>query len=243
MKRRKIAVVSTLALSLAIGGFLWGNYQVQAVETQTVAESRTFSSGKIGGGGLVQWGEKLAAYLQQEPSDLQDRLQAQTVAEIAEAQGVSRQTMKEQIVTWINEGASDAAERVLDAKGGMKHRGKAGFCFGKKADLETLAGSLGMTADELQSSLRSGTSIADIAEEKSVEVQSIIDTLVTAMTAALDQNLAAGNITQEQYDVMKPMLSDKVTKVINGEGGFGGYNRHGWENRGGGKTHLGGNGA
>lgn len=53
--------------------------------------------------------------------------------------------------------------------------------------LETAAEALGMTADELRTELEAGKSIAQVAEEKGVDKQDVIDALVAEGTERLEQ--------------------------------------------------------
>ncbi len=55
--------------------------------------------------------------------------------------------------------------------------------FGGGLALETAATAIGITADELKTELEAGKSIADVATEKSVDVQTVIDAIVAEQTA------------------------------------------------------------
>ncbi len=70
--------------------------------------------------------------------------------------------------------------------GGMggRHGGRGRF-----VNLETAATALGITADELQTELAAGKTIADVAGEKGVAVQTVIDQLVAEATAELTQRI------------------------------------------------------
>jgi hypothetical protein len=64
------------------------------------------------------------------------------------------------------------------------HRGP----FGPRgARLETAAEALGMTAEELKAELEAGKSIAQVAEEKGIEVQVVVDALVAEGTERLEE--------------------------------------------------------
>lgn len=96
-------------------------------------------------------------------------------------------------------------------RGGQGHHGKAMF----KSD--ELAQLLGMTQDELREQLRAGKTLAEIAKEKGVDSQKVIDLLVKGMTERLDQKLAEGTITKEQYEAHKVKLAEHVKMFVNGE--------------------------
>jgi hypothetical protein len=74
---------------------------------------------------------------------------------------------------------------------------------------------LGITSDEaLYESLYKGSSLADIAENNQVPLQSIINLQVAELTKQLDLRLANGSITSVTYQLQKLELPDIITKSI-----------------------------
>ncbi|WP_426572071.1 hypothetical protein [Aquihabitans sp. McL0605] len=95
-------------------------------------------------------------------------------------------------------------------KGG-DHRGPGGFRGGMGMDLDTAAKALNMTTEQLQTQLKAGKSLADVAKAQGVDKQKVIDALVAAGNARLDKEKAA--------------LPDQVAKIVDGTlpaGAFGG---------------------
>jgi hypothetical protein len=88
---------------------------------------------------------------------------------------------------------------------------KAGF-----GDNMALLELLGLTAEELKADLKDGQSLAAIAEKQGVDVQKVIDLQVSEAKAKLDEVLASGKLTQEQYDSRLAEITDRVTKQVNG---------------------------
>lgn len=86
--------------------------------------------------------------------------------------------------------------------------------LGKKL-LDSIAQKLGVDTKELVGELRSGKSIADVARDKGVDPQSIVDEIVSSITGRIDQRVADGKMSQEQADVMKQNLSQRVTDFVN----------------------------
>ena len=82
---------------------------------------------------------------------------------------------------------------------------------------EAAAKALGMTTDELRTAVQSGKSLADVAKDQKVSV----DTLVKAMVAATEAHLVTavkdGTLTQAQADTMKSSLTQRITDRVNGE--------------------------
>jgi hypothetical protein len=85
----------------------------------------------------------------------------------------------------------------------------------RQETMEEVAGILGMTVDEIQEALRSGQTLADIAGDS---VDEVIDALVAAGEARIDERLAAGDIDEERATEMKGNLEERVTDFVNGEG-------------------------
>ncbi len=95
--------------------------------------------------------------------------------------------------------------------GGFGH----GFRGGPRADLATAAKTLGMSESDLRTELQAGKSLATVAKEKKVSV----DTLVAALVAQEKQELAdavkAGRLTQAQADQITKNLQARVTDRVN----------------------------
>ncbi|WP_334074175.1 MULTISPECIES: hypothetical protein [Paenibacillus] len=108
------------------------------------------------------------------------------------------------------------------AKGTLKKRGGA-----KKLDHAAIASLLGVTEEELRTAQREGKSLATLAEEKNIEVQSVIDLVAEQLAANLDVKLADGSLAQDQYNTEKAEVSAKAAELVNrvsdGKGGFGGH--------------------
>lgn len=83
--------------------------------------------------------------------------------------------------------------------GGMGH-GPFGGPGGRGAGLDAAATALGITTDELKTELQDGKTIADVASEKGVDVQKVIDAIVAAETA---------NITERVTDMVNGVRPEK----------------------------------
>jgi len=118
---------------------------------------------------------------------------------------------------------------------GMMGRGLGWGMMGDSQDslIAVAADKLGMTVDELQTQLKDGKTIADLASEKGVDLQSIVDAFMTSRQEALSQAVTDGKITQEQADQMLENMRDMVEDHLNGEmpafgpGGCGGMGGRG----------------
>lgn len=148
---------------------------------------------------FAQEAEDEGSALTEDASSLEDVL-AELVAD-----GTITQTQADSVATAIEEAGA------LRGHGHRHHRG--GFI----GDGEELATILGMTTDELSEALRSGSSIADIAAENSVDVQEIIDLLVAQAQERLDTAVAEGRLTADEAAEKSSELATRITEKVNGE--------------------------
>ncbi|GIP03962.1 MULTISPECIES: hypothetical protein [Paenibacillus] len=172
----------------------------------------------------------ISEFLKLEPQVLRDKLKTSTLAEIAKEQGVSRDAMKAKIMELLKEKIashpkqlgksidySAAADKLLDAKGGW-HKQRMHQRHGRLiSDSDELAKLLKTTPDQLKASLQSGKSLAQIAKEQGVPVQSVIDQQVQALTKRLDRKLSEGKVTKEEYEERKSKIAPFVSDVVNGK--------------------------
>ncbi len=116
-----------------------------------------------------------------------------------------------------------------------------GFGFGRgvggQAGLEAAAELLGTTADELSTQLWGGRTLADLADEAGVDLQTLRDAVEAANQAAMEeamrdaiaQALENGYITQEQANWLLEGLDKGFFPLGRGfgfrgmRGGFGGF--------------------
>lgn len=117
----------------------------------------------------------------------------------------------------ITQAQADAVIAALEAARPEGDRGHHGGFGGRGAGLTAAATALDLTEDELRTELRSGSSLADVAAAQGVDVQTVIDALVAERTAAIDQAVTDGQITQDQATELKTDLTDRVTAMVNGE--------------------------
>lgn len=110
----------------------------------------------------------------------------------------------------------DRADRDRDcARGGPGGRGHRGV----GADLDAAAEALGTTEDDLRDALGDGKSLADVAGERNVDVQRVIDALVASATARIDDKVADGDLEAADATELKEDLPERVTELVNRDGG------------------------
>lgn len=101
-----------------------------------------------------------------------------------------------------------------------------GFGFGgAENSLITIAAEqLDMTAADLVTELQGGKTIAQVAEEKGVDLQTIVDAAVAQHTTQINAMVEAGRLTQEQADAFIAQLTTRLTSELSSNlpaGGFG----------------------
>jgi uncharacterized protein (DUF433 family) len=152
--------------------------------------------------------------------------EGQSIAQVAEANGVEPQTVIDAMVAngtdRLNEAIAELPDRItemvnregLPERGG-RHGGPGGRHGGMGFD--AAADAIGISVDELQAALREGSTLAEVAAAQDVEVQVVIDALVTEATAHLDEAVANGRLTDELAAERQAGLEDRITAMVNGE--------------------------
>jgi hypothetical protein len=142
-------------------------------------------------------------------ADLQS---GKTIAQVAAEKGVDVNAVIDAMVTAAQ---PQLRQHITDLvnKGAPKpdDRGPAD----KPHDLDTVAHALGMSTDDLAAQLRTGKSIAQVASDKGVDVNTVINAIVTDKSAAIDAAVTAGKITKAEGDAQKADLEQHVTDMVN----------------------------
>lgn len=110
---------------------------------------------------------------------------------------------------------------------GAGHEGRP---HGPRADLlGTAAKALGVSTDELKSQLDGGKTVAQVAQDKGVDLNAVITALTDAVNASLDQAVTDGKMTADEATQKKADVTQRVTDFVNGvkpEKGPGGRGEH-----------------
>ena len=90
--------------------------------------------------------------------------------------------------------------------------------------IAVLTDALGVGEDVLQAAREAGQSIADVAADQGVAVETVVDAIVASKTAHIQEHVAAGDLTQEEANERIAGLAERVTDRVNatpGERGDG----------------------
>lgn len=123
---------------------------------------------------------------------------------------------------------ADQADAVAGhlAANAPQHRGPGGDHSGRRGpghhsrpgfDGEVIADLLGIDAEALREAVRSGQSIAEIAEANGVDPQTVVDALVAQAQAHLDLAVENGRLTEDEAAAKAAELSERITARVNGE--------------------------
>ncbi|MGA0036093.1 MAG: hypothetical protein ACO3HT_08185 [Ilumatobacteraceae bacterium] len=93
------------------------------------------------------------------------------------------------------------------------HKGRRG----KMASPETLAEVLGIDVETLRAEFAAGKSIADIASEQGIEIETVVDALVAEVETHLDEHVADGSLSEDEaadkLAKAEAMISERVNEV------------------------------
>jgi hypothetical protein len=82
--------------------------------------------------------------------------------------------------------------------------------------LSTAATFLGMSVSDVQSALKSGKTLADLAQSKGKSVSDLVNALLAPAKTNLDQAVTDGKITSAQETTILNNLTTRLTNLVNG---------------------------
>ena len=102
--------------------------------------------------------------------------------------------------------------------GGPGRFGFGGFHRGGPEGIhhQAAADYLGLTVAQLDTKLRSGQSLADVAKAQNKSVDGLKDAILADAKKHLDQAVSDGKMTQSQADAMYNRLTSHVDEIVNG---------------------------
>jgi hypothetical protein len=232
---RKLLGAAAFSLALAGGGVagaLLGTPSTSSAQdgTGTTTQAPPDGGDHWGPGPRGRAGLSVAAdALGVSEGDLRTALEdGKSIAQVADEQGVDVQTVIDALVadatTRLEEAIAKLPDRMTELvnhEGLPDHRGPGGpggpmGDRGRGAGLAAAASAIGITPAELGTSLRDGSTIADVAAANNVEVQTVIDALVAEASARLDQAVTDGHLTDAEATARKADLEQHITDMVNG---------------------------
>jgi ribosomal protein S20 len=223
----RVLAATAVAATLA-GGSVLGATAVAGAQTggdRPPAEADRPPDGR--GPGLDAAAQALGVSI----DDLRSKLEGgATIAQVAQQQGVDVQTVINAMVSdatahidqAVQEGrltADQASERkanLQDRITRLVNEGKPkGEGRGHGPKLDAAAKALGVSTDELRQQLQGGKTIAQVAQDRNVDKQKVIDAMVKDAEEHLDQAVKDGKLTADQASQRKARLPERITSLVN----------------------------
>jgi hypothetical protein len=230
MRSRLLA--SAVAVSVLTGSAVFGLTGVAGAQTgddRPPAESGRFGGCRGGPGANL---DVAAQALNLSVEDLRERLRdGRTLAQVAQEQNVDVQSVIDAMVAAAsahideevqegdltadeaNERKANLEERItrLVNEGPQRHGGPRGHGAG----FDAAAQALGISEEELREQLRDGKTIAQVAQERNVDVQRVIDAMVADVNARIDEKVQEGDLTADEANEKKAELRERITELVN----------------------------
>jgi ribosomal protein S20 len=249
-KLRASRVVAATALTAALaGGGVLGTAAVAGAQTGDGWPPAESGRPPAGHGPKL---DAAARALNLSEDDLRAQLRdGKTIAQVAQTQGVDVQTVIDAMVAEatarIDEAVQEGdltAEEGNERKANLEERitrlvsegkPKGGGPRGRGPKLEAAAEPLGLSEEDLREQLRDGKTLAQVAEDRNVDKQKVIDAMVAEAITRIDQKVQDGDLTAEEANERKAELEERITTLVNEgprrgrDGGPGGPPREGNE--------------
>ncbi|MFP5256255.1 MAG: hypothetical protein ACLGI8_10455 [Acidimicrobiia bacterium] len=241
---RKLVGAAAFSLALAGGGVagaMLGTPTLSLAQDDGAAEGAETPMGPRGFGHHDRGAhlETVAEVIGISVEDLRAALaDGQSIAEVAEANGVDRQDVVDALVEEAMARLDEIEAALPDRMGDLVDR--EGWGDGPRVGLHLAAEGLDVAADvigigeaELLAALRDGATLAEVAEANGVAPQAVIDALVAAATEAIDAAVEAGDLDADRAAALKEGLVERITERVE-DGGPGPGAGHGRGHRPGG---------
>jgi hypothetical protein len=229
MVGRRFAVPLIVVASVGAGGAAGAILGVPGLSGASTTSSSTPTSVSDGGpaGDFAAAAKALNLTADQLKEKLSDG--KTTIADIAKQENIPLDT----VVNAIADADRDRIEQFVNnplpkfGPGGPGGPGKGFGFFGGGAatgQFSAAAKALGVTTQELMTDIRNGQSIADVAKAKNVDVNTVINDMVTAAQQQITDAKNAGKLSDAEATKLETNLKDRITDVVNrklGDHGFG----------------------
>jgi uncharacterized membrane protein YebE (DUF533 family) len=245
MERRKIIGAAVFSAAIAgggIAGVVLGS--PTSSSAATAVGSSTTTAGHRAGKGMGRQGADLDAAAKaigiSTDTLLSDLKGGKTIAQVAASKNVALKTViaamvaaaekdfdanvTDRITNEVNHSFKRPAPRSGGSAGPQRGFGVRGG-FG----LDAAAKAIGVSTDTLESDLKGGQTIAQVAASKKVAVKTVVAAMVAAAKSQFEADVKAGHLSADQAKKIEANLTQMITDQVNGtfarpsgHGGFGG---------------------
>lgn len=205
--KTKLSVAGALALAIALGS-------TGAIAASGILSPKDETQAVI---------DDAAARLGVEPSELSDAVKSRVDAAVEAGRLTDEQgeELKERL---------DSVETPLLFGGFGGHRPGHSGQLGHLGYLDAAATYLGISETELRERLAGDETLADIARDEGRSVDGLVQAMIEAAEAKLNEAVADGRLTQVQADEVAGGLEERIRELVNSERlerGFGHRFGHG----------------
>jgi hypothetical protein len=219
MQRKSIIITAALLAGLALG-IIVGPTVRSSVASAQVQLPQQGQSAAPGGSLWSLFLDKLATALNIQRSALDSAIVSagNSTADAAVQQGTLTQAQADALKARIQAGDLGA---LFGGRGGHGGPGGAQFDAVKQAMLDAAAKTLNITTAELQTQLRSGQTLAQLAQAHNTTEQAVVSAALAAAKSQLDQAVSGGSLTQAQADTIYAQLQQQGANLLapHGRGG------------------------
>jgi predicted DNA-binding protein (UPF0251 family) len=164
-----------------------------------------------------QFMDRVAANLGVTPAQLQDAFKKARIDQVnqAVAEGRVSQEQANRMIERINTGQGFKPHGPGDKPNGPGQRGQGPD--GRQAmrgGLGVAAEAIGITPEQLRQELRSGKSLAQVAQERGVSRDTLKQRILAAQQQRLDQAVQQGRMTREQATQVMNRLSANIDRML-----------------------------
>jgi hypothetical protein len=99
-------------------------------------------------------------------------------------------------------------------RAGQGPAGLGGPAWGGQSTLDAVSQLLGLTPEQIHEQRLAGKSLLQIAQEKGVSKEALVNAILAAKKAALDSLVSAGKLTQAQADAMYAHMQTQVPNAV-----------------------------
>ncbi|QSO47492.1 hypothetical protein [Alicyclobacillus mengziensis] len=204
-------------------GFAWAG-SLGSLATTLGIDQQTLQSDLKAGQSLVQIAQGKGMSEQTLISDLEASYKQRLDAAVSSGKLTSTQEQK--MLTHFNNNVTKMVERTRGfGHGGFDPGGRRGIGFAGTGSLSSLATTLGIGQQTLQSDLKAGQSLAQIAQGKGMSEQTLISDLEASYKQRLDAAVSSGKLTSTQEQKMQTNFNNNATKMVERTRGFWGNHK------------------
>jgi uncharacterized membrane protein len=207
----KTAVLGAVAAGIIIAGGVGITSNVSAQDPGTDPTPAADTQKSPGGRFLERVAEKLGV----SPDTLRQAMRDAARDAVNEALAQGRITQEQ----------ADRANEAIDSGKGLRgflerqkdrreDRRDNRLNLVRRGIVESSAAALNMSADELRAELKAGKSIADVAGEQGVSLDAVKTRITSDAEARLNEQVAAGNLTQERADQALAKLTGRLDDIL-----------------------------